>query len=340
MKKTVLIIVLVMISTVLFPTMALAFSDIPVSGEWECEYEVNEYGVGAGGGTATVSLRVTNTHSTDNINYVSLTWGAGMVSEFYQVKSVSVAPGDSTDVSFSIPVAEEDAGIPNTLWVGMSNRGESNVDGIGAVTGIIFGPEPEYDASCEISTSTTTIHRGDTVKIAFGGAMTGNKAVDIKVYDQTGYMIFSMDNMDILYLGSKEYAPQSTTTYQFTCKVYKPGTDTLMNETVSSPLTVTVIQPELEEESEPEEPAEETTPEPEATPQPEPEITSEPEETQESVSLNNDVERTVIVETQKNTENTSNKTDTIMMVLIVLLVLVFVGLSAILIFMIKSNSKQ
>ena len=138
MKKTILIIVLIMIATVLFPTMALAFSDIPVSGDWECEYEVNEYGVGASGGTATISLRVTNTHSTDNINYVSLTWGAGMVSEFYQVKSVSVAPGGSTDVSFSIPVAEEDAGIPNTLWVGMSNRGESNVDGIGAVTGIFL----------------------------------------------------------------------------------------------------------------------------------------------------------------------------------------------------------
>jgi hypothetical protein len=344
MIKTVLIIALAIIVSLLFPTAALAYSDIPVSGDWECEYEVNEYGVGASGGTATVSLRVTNTDPSDSITYVSVNWGAGSASEFYEVKSVSVAPGSSRVVSFSIPVEAEDAGIPNTLWVAMTTRGESNVDGIGAVTGVVFGPAPVYDASCEISTSTTTINRGNTVKIAFSGAKTGNKPVDIRVYDQTGYLIFSMDNMDILYLGSKEYVPQSTTTYQYTCKIYKPGTDTLMNETVSSPLTVTVIQPAAEPEPEPEPAAEEAAAETaeEATPEPVPETTAATEVIQETsdtdISINQ--ERTIIVETQKeNEKNSQFNSDTLMMILIVMLVMVFAGLASVLIYMIKNNKK-
>lgn len=350
MKKTALIIVMAIIATVLFPTAVLAYSDIPVSGDWECSYEVNEYGVGASGGTATVSLRVVNTHPTDDITYVSVTWGAGMASEYYEVKYVGgIAPGAGMYLDFDIPVEAEDAGIPNTLWVAMSNRGESNVDGIGAVTGIVFGPEPEYNASCEISTGTPTIDRGDAVRIAFGGSMTGNKAVDIKVYDQTGYLVFSMDNMDILYLGTKEYAPTTTTTYQFTCKVYKPGTDTLMNEVTSSSLTVTVNQPaEPEPEPEPEveeAESEEPTLEPEVIEEreaaTEPEITEETEETvsEENISLNNDAERTVIVQAQ-DTDNTQDSQNSIMMILLVLLILVFVVLAAILIFMVKNNRKR
>lgn len=359
MKKLVLIIVMAIAATVFFPTEALAYSDISVSGDWECSYEINEYGVGASGGTATVSLKVVNTHATDDITYVSVTWGAGMASEYYEVKNVGgIAPGAGMYIDFDIPVEAEDAGIGNTLWVAMSSRGASNVDGIGAVTGIVFGPEPEYTASCEISTGTTTIDRGDMVKIAFGGAMTGNKAVDIKVYDQTGYLIFSMDDMDILYLGSKEYAPTSTTTYQYTCKVYKPGTDTLMNEVTSSPLTVTVIQPDPDPEPEPEpeeetpatEPEEETTTEPEVTA--EPEITSEPETSteaaeaeveaeisEENLSLSSN-ERTVVVETNEQIDEPQNSQNTLMMILIVLLIMIFAALASLLIYMVKNNSKQ
>lgn len=365
MKKTVLIIVLAMMVTALFPTAVLAYDAIGVTGTWECEYEIDEYGVGASGGTADVILRVTNTHPTDDILYVSVSWGAGSASEFYEEKRVTIAPDDTEDVTFYIPVEEEDAGIPNTLWVGMTTRGSGSVEGIGAVTGIVFGPEPVYSSTCFISTSTPTINRGETVEIAFGGAPDGNKDVDIRVYDQDGYLVFSMDGMDILYLGKKEYAPQSTKTYQFTCEVYKPGSDTLIKEVVSDPLTVTVIQPttpepdpEPDPEPETEEPTAEpaeTTPEPEVTSEPvvtsEPEITEEAEvseeiidstESEEDVSLNNNQERVVVVESQEiqSTQSNQNTSDTLMMILLVLLVLIFAGLAAVLIYMVKSNKKQ
>ena len=346
MKKTILLIVIAIITAALFPTEVFAYTEIGVTGDWTCEYEILDSGVRATGGTGTVRLKVTNTadsRSTDIINYVSVSYGAGSASEFYEVKSVTIAPTRDMIIDFSIPIDGEDAGLPNTLWVAMSIRGENNVDGIGAKTGVVFGPEPVYDADVLISTSTTTINAGETVGIAYGGSNLGNKPVDIEVYDYMGSLVFSMDDMDILYLGKVDHTPTHTTTYRYTCKIYKPGTDILVKEVISDPLTITVIQPAVTEE-----PADDPTTEPEPEeetveavddPTSEPEVTAELEITAEPTQepVEQAAERAVVVET--NSDNNDSNTDALWVIIIALLAVIAIALTGIIIYMIK-NSKR
>lgn|GEM_PF-6614326 len=352
MKKTILIIVLAIIVAALFPTNALAYDSISASGDWEVSYEVNDYGVGASGGTGTLRLKVKNTapsSSTVIINYVSVSFATGRASEFHQNKSVTIAPTRDRILEFSIPIDASDSGVGLQLWVAMSTGDSDDVDGIGVENGVQFGPDPTYDASCEISTSTTTINRGEKVSIAFGGSCTGNRAVDIKLYDQSNNLIFTTDNMDILYLGKEEYTPTETTTYRFKAKIYKPGTDTLMKEVQSNSITVTVVQPTPE-------PTEAPTPTPEPTETPieeaaevvaeEPgEETSEEETPEQSSELvEEEVSETdqmpLVVDSSNEKNGSSGSNNMLSIVIIVLLSVITLSIIGIIVYLLKTNKRN
>ncbi len=359
MKKLVMIITMAMVMTVLLPVVALAYDPITATGNWEVEYEVNDYTVGSSGGTGILRLKVKNTEpssSTDIIRYVSISYATGTASEFYENRRVTIAPTRDQIIDFSIPISEENAGLGLQLWVAMSTGGEDDVDGIGVKNGIMFGPPATYDATLDITTASTTINQGESIVINFGGANSGNKSVDIKVYDQTGAQIFETNNMDILYFGRKSYTPSSTTTYRYRTEIYRLGTDRLEKEITSNSITVTVIEPTPEPTATPTpEPAEVSTPEPtiEPTPvptiEPSPELSAEelPELVEEELSAEalaaepESSDESLIVGAENGSiNNSSGSNNTLWIIAIAFLVLVAVLLVVLIVFLLKGKKSD
>ena len=347
-------VVIIMAATVLLPVVALAddYEEITVTGNWEVEYEVDDFSVGSSGGTGVLRLKVKNTAasaSTDIINYVSISYATGRDSASHQTKSVTIAPTRDRIMEFSIPIAASDAGLGLQLWVAMSTGDADDVDGIGVENGVMFGPPATYNATFDLNTSSRTINQGESIRINFSGVNTGNKPVDIKVFDQTGAQVFTADNMDILYIGHANYTPEHTTTYRFRAEVYRLGTDRLEKEVISSSITITVIEPTPEPTATP---TPEPAAEPEADPTPEPtetpvevptatpalEVEAEVEVQEEAMSSEEENDEQLIVVGAGNADIGSSASDNMLQtVIIALLVLIAVLVAALMVYMLKAK---
>jgi hypothetical protein len=151
-----------LLAVIILTTIILQTTSYADDSDFEVTYDFSPQLVGSLGAEIKLTLEVTNTGSTD-INWIDVV--VNNTTPFSERSTITINPGTSKTLVYSIPFTDSDLNVDRILQVSMSNDVANKPNGVKMFNFQIQGTDDIFDVSASISPVKSQYQSGDTITV-------------------------------------------------------------------------------------------------------------------------------------------------------------------------------